>query len=248
MNFKENITLIKGFILREDGNLVCKNYDFGHIDEIEGKTFTVECEEKDLILCEKGFHACDCLGKTDMFYSTKNENHRFFDIFVKRAFFENAEKFVFKSFTVKKQIRLTNDRNTGDYNTGNSNTSNSNTGNSNTGNSNTGDLNTGNSNTGYRNTGNSNTGDWNTGDWNTGDRNTGERNLTNFSSGFFAIEEPKAYCFGKPTEYTHDEFRRKFENIIYAEPCFDVLMQLPNADEETVKRYLEKYEKNKGYL
>jgi hypothetical protein len=70
--------------------------------------------------------------------------------------------------------------------------------------------------------------------------------LTNFSSGFFAIEEPKAFCFGKPTEYTHMQFAKKFNNIIISEPCFDNLMQLPNADEETVKRYLEKYESLNG--
>jgi hypothetical protein len=52
MNFKENITLIKGFQLREDGHLACKNYDFGHIDEIEGKTFTLDCNDDDLKLCE----------------------------------------------------------------------------------------------------------------------------------------------------------------------------------------------------
>jgi hypothetical protein len=159
----------------------------------------------------KQFHACDGIGKVELFYPAHKKENVFFSIFVEKAFFEDAEKFVFKSFTVKKQIRPTGDRNTGS-----------------------------------RNTGSRNTGDWNTGDWNTGSSNTGSRNLTNFSSGFFAIEEPKAFCFGKPTEYTHTQFVEKFNDIIIQEPCFDNLMKLPNADEETVKRYLEKYESLNG--
>jgi hypothetical protein len=288
MNFKENITLIKGFKL-ENGHVWCKDYDFGHIDEIEGKTFTLDCDEKDLKLCKKGFHACDCLGKIDPFYKIDNDDNRFFNIFVEKAFFEDAEKFVFKSFTVKKQIEHRNNgyKNTGkknivdsntddsnivdqnilDLNTGNRNTGNRNTGNRNNGDRNTDDRNTGDENTGYKNTGkkntgdnntgegntgDNNTGDWNTGNWNIGYNNTGnynigvynigDRNLTNFSSGFFATEEPKTYCFGKPTEYTYSEFKEKFEDIINEEPNFDTLMLLPNADKDIVEQYLEKYE------
>ena len=121
MNEKKDIILVKGFELKEDGHLFCKDYDFGHIDEITGKTFTLDCEEKDLKMCERGFHACDCIGKTDLFYSTNNSNYRFFTISVERAFFEDAEKFVFKSFTVKKQINpngiVRNMRNAGYSNT-----------------------------------------------------------------------------------------------------------------------------------
>ena len=92
-----------------------------------------------------------------------------------------------------------------------------------------------------RNAGDWNAGDWNAGDWNIGNWNTGDRNLTNHASGFFAFEEPKASCFGKPTVYTHKEFYQKFGAVIIDDPSFDNLMKLPNADGETVRRYLEKW-------
>ena len=231
MNTKENITLIKGFGLRKDGHLFCNDFDFGHIDEVVGKTFTLDDKEEDLVLCERGFHACDCIGKVDLFYRVGGKNHRFFKISVKKAFFKDAEKFVFKSFTVKEPVIQglvgcnTGDRNTGDWNTG--------------------DRNTGDRNTGRWNAGDRNTGRWNVGDRNTGDWNTGDRNLTNHSSGFFAFEEQKTSCFGKPTEYSYKEFRVKFQNIITSEPCFDNLMKLPNANRETVELYLEKWEELK---
>lgn len=206
MNTKENITLIKGFGLRKDGHLFCNDFDFGHIDEVVGKTFTLDDKEEDLVLCERGFHACDCIGKVDLFYRVGGKNHRFFKISVKKAFFKDAEKFVFKSFTVKEPvIQGLVGCNTGDRNTG----------------------------------------DWNAGHCNTGDWNTGDRNLTNHSSGFFAFEEQKTSCFGKPTEYSYKEFRVKFQNIITSEPCFDNLMKLPNANRETVELYLEKWEELK---
>jgi hypothetical protein len=271
MHIKKNITLIKGFEMRENGHLFCKDYDFGRIDEIAGKTFTLDRKDDDLKLCERGFHACDCLGKTSLFYEIDKENCVFFSIFVENAFFENAEKFVFKSFTVKERIDTqklisedynagdcnvgyrnigdhntgkhnTGDRNTGRRNTGRRNTGDCNTGHFNTGDFNTGDCNTGDYNTGDYNTGHCNTGDCNTGNYNTGDRNTGSRNLTNHSSGFFAFEEPLAFCFGKPTDYTHAKFTEVFKDIIIHEPCFDSLMRLPNASKETVEMYLTKLE------
>ena len=245
MNFKENITLIKGFKLKE-GHVFCRDYDFGSIDEIVGKTFTLDYEDEELKLCKKGFHACDSIGKVDTFYSVANPKNVFFKIFVEKAFFSDAEKYVFRSFTVKERYyvdKLTSgSRNTGDGNTGYGNTGDRNNGNRKNATRNTGDCNTGDWNSGTGNTGDRNTGDRNTGSRNTGDCNTGSRNLTNFSSGFFAIEEPKVFCFGKPTEYTRTQFVEEFNDIIIEEPCFDTLMQLPNADEETVKRYLEKYE------
>ena len=49
-------------------------------------------------------------------------------------------------------------------------------------------------------------GDGNTGDWNTGYRNTGDWNITNFSSGFFCLEEPKLISFDKPIKIKRDSF------------------------------------------
>ena len=89
--------------------------------------------------------------------------------------------------------------------------------------------------------GNYNTGSRNTGGGNTGDCNTGDCNLCNNSAGFFTIEEPKADCFGLPTEFTISEFRDKFGDIIYTTPSFDNLMKLPNATKELVEAYMEKF-------
>ncbi|MDR2652287.1 MAG: hypothetical protein LBC68_08245 [Prevotellaceae bacterium] len=268
MHLKENIKLIKGFKLT-DGNLYCRDYNFGAYSEIIGKTFKLDCKEEDLKMCEFGFHACDCIGKVDLFYPIGDPN-RFFEIFVKKAFYEDAEKYVFTEFKVVGEITIPNG-NTGDSNTGNSNTGDRNTGDGNTGDSNTGyrntgyrntgdrntgyrntgdrntgDGNTGDGNTGNRNTGNSNTGYRNTGDRNTGDGNTGDRNLTNYSAGFFAIKEPKASCFGKPTKFTVQQFREKFIDIIKAEPAVENLMLLPNATKSKVEEYIKKYNQIKN--
>lgn len=304
MEVRENVNLVKGFELG-NSRLYCRDYDFGPIDEIIGKTFTIKCEESELELCEKGFHASDCLGKTDLIYPIADKNKRFYKIFVERAFFKEADKFVFKSFTVKKQITLTFDnagyentgdynfgkrnagyKNTGDYNSGNRNAGDWNTGSGNSGNRNVGNRNVGSRNVGYKNVGDanvgnnnignnnigsensgnynigdanvgrrnagySNVGDYNSGsenignhnsgDWNCGNFNTGYHNLTDCSSGFFCTERPKAYCFNKITEYTHEEFSEAFAHIIFKKyPCFSELMSLPNATEELVKEYLQK--------
>jgi hypothetical protein len=139
----------------------------------------------------------------------------------------------------------TGSRNTGSRNTGDGNTGYGNTGGGNTGDYNTGDCNTGNYNTGDGNTGYYNTGSRNTGSRNTGDGNTGSRNLCNNSAGFFAIEEPKADCFGLPTKFTISEFRDRFTDIIYTTPSFDNLMKLPNASKELAEAYMEKFNRLK---
>ncbi|MDR2652682.1 MAG: pentapeptide repeat-containing protein [Prevotellaceae bacterium] len=203
MHLKENIKLIKGFKLT-DGNLYCRDYNFGAYSEIVDKTFKLDCKEEDLKMCEHGFHACDCVGKVDSFYPLNGQN-RFFEIFVKKAFYEDAEKYVFTEFKVVGEINIPN------YNTGDRNT-----------------------------------GDYNTGDRNTGYGNTGDRNLTNYSAGFFAIEEPKASCFGNPTKFTVQQFREKFIDIIKAEPTVENLMLLPNATKSKVEEYIKKYEQLKN--
>ena len=266
MEKTKNVTLYKGFEKREDGTLWCRDYCFGQESELVGKTFTLNNKEP-LVMCENGFHACDSLGKTLVFYPKDGKNV-FYIIRAKEAYYEDAKKMVFRTFNVIKEAELdvldgnyntgycnTGHRNTGDYNTGHRNTGDCNTGEYNTGNYNTGyrntgeyntgEYNTGNYNTGYRNTGSHNTGSRNTGDCNTGSFNTGDCNLCNNSAGFFTIEEPKADCFGLPTEFTISEFRDKFGDIIYTTPTFDNLMKLPNATNELVEAYMEKFNKLK---
>ena len=166
---RENLILVKGFKRNGDGTLSCRDFNFGPESEIIGKTFTLD-NDRPLVLCGNGFHACDGIGKARVFY---DEGDAYFKISVKEAYFDNAEKCVFREFTVTAAMELPGDSNTGNWNTGSLNT----------GNSNSGDRNTGNRNTGNRNTGNSNSGDWNSGDLNSGDLNTGNRNTGDLNSG-----------------------------------------------------------------
>ena len=136
MNKKENVTLYKGFNRHEDGTLWCRDFCFGKEDEIIGKTFTIG-NDKPLKMCENGFHACDCIGKTLSFYDY-SANTTFYEVRVKKAYFKDAEKFVFRSFKVLSKYDFSHDH------TGRCNTGDCNTGNWNTGNCNTGDCNTGN--------------------------------------------------------------------------------------------------------
>jgi hypothetical protein len=216
MEKTRNVTLYKGFEKRADGTLWCRDYCFGQESEIVGKTFTLNNKEP-LVMCENGFHACDSLGKTLDFYPKDGKNV-FYRIRAKEAYYEDAQKMVFRTFNVIKEAEL-------DVLDGN--------------------CNTGGRNTGGRNTGSRNTGSRNTGDYNTGSHNTGSRNLCNNSAGFFAIEEPKADCFGLPTEFTISEFRDKFGDIIYTTPSFYNLMKLPNATKELVEAYMEKFNRLK---
>ena len=165
--------------------------------------------------------------------------------------------------------RNTGDRNTGDRNTGYGNTGYGNTGDGNTGDRNTGDVNTGDRNTGDRNTGDWNTGYWNTGDgntgyWNTGHRNTGDRNTgdgntgdgnaTNFSTGFFCIEEPKVISFDTQTLLNKDEYAKKYPH--YLDLCqllqesapieFSRFFDLPGITEEKLKNLHDKIIEKKG--
>ena len=278
MQIEENIILIKGFKLKENDHLFCNDYDFGHIDEmVEGKTFTLDCEESKLYT--DGFIASDILGKVNDWYPIYTPTNKFFRIKVEKAFYQDAQKYVFRSFTVINQITCfpplgpayaynnVGDCNTGKYNCGHYNTGDCNTGDCNCGHYNTGNCNTGDHNTGDRNKGTRNIGSENIGDYNVGGRNAGKRNigndnigsnnigsrnmgnynLTDHSSGYFAIEEPKVTCFGRATEYTFSEFRQKFRQLLCDVPNFENLMQLPNANETVVRQWLEKYEELKNW-
>lgn len=124
---KENVTLLKGFKKNKDGTLSCKDYNFGQESELVGKTFKLG-NDKPLELCKNGFHACDGIGKTYEFYNS--ENSSFYKIKVSEAFYEDAEKYVFRNFEVIEEVtqatatvknRNTGNSNTGDWNTGDRN-------------------------------------------------------------------------------------------------------------------------------
>ena len=98
--------------------------------------------------------------------------------------------------------------NSGDRNSGNCNSGNCNSGNRNSGSCNSGYSNSGDWNSGYNNSGNSNSGDYNSGNSNSGDYNSGDWNITDFSSGCFNTESPKIYLFNRPSEWTHQDWRK----------------------------------------
>ena len=233
-------------------DLTCKTHTF----EL-GKWYEVEGE---LVECKNGFHFCEQLSGVFSYYPYKDT--RVFKIEAQDILDTPTQsgsdcKRVCRRIKLVEEVgvEFEDDKgNTGNYNTGSCNIGDSNTGHSNIGNRNTGDSNTGYSNTGYNNNGNGNTGNGNTGNGNTGDRNsgnknTGDGNATNYSSGFFEIEEPNVSCFGKMTKYKHDEFKVKFpeykelcELLHQSEPIdFEKFKNLPNITPEKLERLHEKH-------
>jgi len=104
--------------------------------------------------------------------------------------------------------------NSGDMNSGDRNSGYGNSGYGNSGDRNSGYRNSGDRNSGYGNSGYRNSGDRNSGDRNSGDRNSGYGNSTNFSSGFFCIEEPKVISFDIKTNLTRSEFLERYPESI----------------------------------
>ena len=154
-------------------------------------------EVSEVELCKKGFHFCVHPSGPYNFYS--NPGVRIFKVEAEQVLKVPIEAGAdFK--LVAKRIRLVEEITPGKKGNDKSNTGHRNTGHSNTGYSNTGNRNTGDSNTGNRNTGNRNT----------GYSNTGYSNATNYSAGFFCVEEPKVISFDMQTDLTREEYCNKY--------------------------------------
>ena len=180
-----------------DAEMKCRGFQF----EL-GKWF--ECDEGEIIKCgSNGFHFCPQPSGPWAYYSEPGT--RLWKIEAEMVLDEPDEpgadnKKVCRRIRFIEEIIPDGDGNTGDGNTGDGNTGDGNTGYQNTGNRNTGDGNTGDGNTGYRNTGNGNT----------GYRNTGNGNATDYSSGFFCVEEPTVRCFDIDTGLLRSVFLDAF--------------------------------------
>lgn len=230
----------KGFNVKEDGTLYCRNMTFkvGEVAQVQGAP----------IICENGIHFCWNLNDVHEYYNLATcvicEVEPVGDVVADtdgKKCCTNKLKLL-RLLTKEEVLRISNSGtdNTGFVNSGDCNTGDCNTGNRNTGDCNTGNRNTGDWNTGKRNTGDRNTGDCNTGDWNTGDCNTG----------FFNQKENKCYIFDKLSDMTPTEFRRsKYYDAIRSAP-FVLAEWIYYTDEEKsndkakelIGGYLKEYE------
>ncbi len=255
----------KGFNVREDGTLYCRNMTFkvGEIAEVKGEP----------VICENGIHFCWELNDVHTYYNLTScvicEVEPVGDVVADsdgKKCCTNKLKLI-RMLTKEEVLKISNsgsnntgvintgdcntgDCNTGDCNTGDWNTGDWNTGDRNTGDWNTGDWNTGNRNTGDRNTGDRNTGDCNTGDRNTGDCNTGDWNTGNRNTGFFNQKENKCYIFDKLSDMTPTEFRNsKYHRAIRSAPFvltewiyYTEEEKANDKAKELIGGYLKKYE------
>ena len=248
-------TGFKGFNVRDDGTLYCRDMTFevGKVASVKGKPE----------ICRNGIHFCWGLNDVHNYYDLSQcvicEVEPVGEVIADmdgRKCCTNKLK-VIRLLTKEEVLKISNTGsdntgfvNTGDWNTGNWNTGNCNTGNWNTGNCNTGDCNTGNWNTGDCNTGNWNTGNRNTGNCNTGDWNTGNWNTGNWNTGFFNTRDNKCYIFDKISKMTPYEFyRSKYYDALSSAP-FVLTEWIPYTREEMandkakelIGGYLKKYE------
>ena len=175
-------------------DLKCRGFQF----EV-GKEYKHEGE---IILCERGFHACENISNVFNFYSFRSEDVRICEVEIIGNIKAEADGIKLVTDHIKIVRELSWEEVLKLCNSGDRNSGNCNSGNWNSGNCNSGDRNSGNWNSGDRNSGDRNSGDRNSGDWNSGDRN----------SGVFNTDLPdKVRVFGKwidRAEYERIDFPR----------------------------------------
>lgn len=220
----------KGFNVKEDGTLYCRDMTFkvGDMAEVKGP----------LVICKNGIHFCWNLNDVNDYYNLRDSviceveplGEIVADIDGKKCC---TNKLKIKRMLTKEEVLKI-----------------SNTGNENTGYINSGDWNSGNRNSGNRNSGNCNSGDWNSGNCNSGDCNSGDCNSGNCNSGFFNENENKCYIFDKLSDMTVLQFRNsRFYEALNSVPF--ILTEWVEYTEEEKKAdkakaliggYLKKYE------
>ena len=245
----------KGFNVKEDGTLYCRDMTFkvGDMAEVKGP----------LVICKNGIHFCWNLNDVNDYYNLRDSviceveplGEIVADIDGKKCC---TNKLKIKRMLTKEEvlkISNTGNENTGYINSGDCNSGDCNSGDWNSGNWNSGDCNSGNWNSGNRNSGdwnsgNWNSGNWNSGDWNSGDWNSGNCNSGNCNSGFFNENENKCYIFDKLSDMTVLQFRNsRFYEALNSVPF--ILTEWVEYTEEEKKAdkakaliggYLKKYE------
>ena len=178
----------KGFNVKEDGTLYCRDMTFkvGDMAEVKGP----------LVICKNGIHFCWNLNDVNDYYNLRDSviceveplGEIVADIDGKKCC---TNKLKIKRMLTKEEVlKISNTGNentgyinSGDWNSGNWNSGDCNSGDWNSGNWNSGTRNSGDWNSGNRNSGNHNSGTRNSGDWNSGNRNSGNRNSGNRNSG-----------------------------------------------------------------
>ena len=221
----------KGFNVKEDGTLYCRDMTFkiGDMAEVKGP----------LVICKNGIHFCWNLNDVNDYYNLRDSviceveplGEIVADIDGKKCCTNKLK--VSRMLPKEEVLKI------------------SNTGNENTGYINSGDWNSGNRNSGNWNSGNRNSGDCNSGDWNSGNRNSGDWNSGNWNSGnwnagFFNENENKCYIFDHLSDMTASQFRSS---------CFyDALISVPFVLTEWIEYTKEEKEEDKakeligGYL
>jgi len=210
----------KGFNVKEDGTLYCRDMTFkvGDMAEVKGP----------LVICKNGIHFCWNLNDVNDYYNLRDSviceveplGEIVADIDGKKCC---TNKLKIKRMLTKEEVLKI----------------------SNTGNENTGYINSGDCNSGNRNSGDCNSGNWNSGNWNSGDCNSG-----NCNSGFFNENENKCYIFDKLSDMTVLQFRNsRFYEALNSVP-FILTEWVEYTEEEKkadkakalIGGYLKKYE------
>lgn len=230
----------KGFNVKEDGTLYCRDMTFkvGDMAEVKGP----------LVICKNGIHFCWNLNDVNDYYNLRDSviceveplGEIVADIDGKKCC---TNKLKIKRMLTKEEVLKIS-------NTGNENTGYINSGDWNSGNRNSGNRNSGNCNSGDWNSGNCNSGDCNSGNWNSGNWNSGDCNSGNCNSGFFNENENKCYIFDKLSDMTVLQFRNsRFYEALNSVPF--ILTEWVEYTEEEKKAdkakaliggYLKKYE------
>ena len=245
----------KGFNVKEDGTLYCRDMTFrvGEIAEVKGP----------LVICENGIHFCWNLNDINDYYNLQENvvceveplGEIVADVDGKKCCTNKLK--LLRMLTTEEVLKISNtglgnsgyinsgNRNSGDWNSGNRNS-----GDRNSGNRNSGDWNSGDRNSGDYNSGDCNSGDYNSGDCNSGDRNSGDWNSGDWNSGFFNEKKNKCYIFDKLSDMTVSQFKnsRFYEALISVPFILTEWVEYTEEEKEIDKAkaliggYLKKYE------
>ena len=235
----------KGFNVKEDGTLYCRDMTFrvGEIAEVKGP----------LVICENGIHFCWNLNDINDYYNLRENvvceveplGEIVADVDGKKCCTNKLK--LLRMLTTEEVLKISN---TGLGNSGYINSGNRNSGDWNSGNRNSGDYNSGDCNSGDCNSGDRNSGDYNSGDCNSGDRNSGDWNSGDWNSGFFNEKKNKCYIFDKLSDMTVSQFKnsRFYEALISVPFILTEWVEYTEEEKEIDKAkaliggYLKKYE------
>ena len=240
----------KGFNVKEDGTLYCRDMTFrvGEIAEVKGP----------LVICENGIHFCWNLNDINDYYNLRENvvceveplGEIVADVDGKKCCTNKLK--LLRMLTTEEVLKISNTGlgNSGYINSGNRNSGDWNSGNRNSGDYNSGDCNSGDCNSGDCNSGDRNSGDYNSGDCNSGDRNSGDWNSGDWNSGFFNEKKNKCYIFDKLSDMTVSQFKnsRFYEALISVPFILTEWVEYTEEEKEIDKAkaliggYLKKYE------